>query len=67
MPVAALIVSIVALLAALLAMKRAGNLQERLDRASSSIFELRAELNEANQKLDEKLTEVKLEVRRQKR
>ena len=65
MTVAALILAILAVLLAFVAFKRAGSMEARLDRVTNNLYELRAALNEANEKLDQKLTEVKLEVRRQ--
>lgn len=65
MTIAALIVAICALLIALLAMKRAGTLAERLDHAMSSLVELRGTLTAANEQMAEKLTELKLAARRQ--
>ncbi len=61
----ALIVALVAVLVAALAFRRVSSLQERLDRTTSSIYELRGTLAEANERLDEKLGEVKLNLRRQ--
>ncbi len=61
----ALIVAIVAVIVAALAFRRVSSLQERLDRATSSIYELRGMVAETNEQLDEKLSEVKLNLRRQ--
>jgi hybrid cluster-associated redox disulfide protein len=61
----ALIVAIVAVLVAALAFRRVSSLQERLDRTTSSIYELRGALAEANERLDEKLSEVRLNLRQQ--
>ncbi|OQA44587.1 MAG: hypothetical protein BWY52_01596 [Chloroflexi bacterium ADurb.Bin325] len=61
----ALIIAIVAVLAAGLALRRASGLQERMDRTASSILELRGALAETNKHLDERLSEVRLNLRRQ--
>jgi hybrid cluster-associated redox disulfide protein len=65
MEIAALIVAVVALVMAFLGMRRASTLQERLDRAMSAVFEMRSALNETNQKLDTKLFDLRLDLRRQ--
>lgn len=65
MTVAALIIAGVALLIAFLTLRRASTLVERMDRATSSILELRGALNEANEKLDARLGDLRLELRRQ--
>ncbi len=61
----ALAVALVALLIAFFALRRAGSLQERLDRADSALYELRNTLRETNAQLDEKLNDLKLSLRRQ--
>jgi hybrid cluster-associated redox disulfide protein len=61
----ALIVALVAVLVAALAFRRVSSLQERLDRTTSSIYELRGALAEADERLDEKLSEVRLNLRQQ--
>jgi hybrid cluster-associated redox disulfide protein len=65
MDIAALIVAAVALVIAFLAMRRASTLQERLDRAMSAIFEMRSTLEQTNEKLDAKLSDLRLDLRRQ--
>lgn len=65
MTIAALIVAIVALLLAFLAMRQVSALQERVERATSTLYELRSALNEANGKLDEKLNDLQFNMRRQ--
>lgn len=65
MTTVALAVALVALLIAFFALRRAGSLQERLDRADSALYELRSVLKETNAQLDEKLNDLKLSLRRQ--
>ena len=65
MTTVALIVAIIAILIAALAFRRASSLQDRLERATSSIYELRSALTETSERLDEKLSEVKLNLRQQ--
>ena len=65
MEIAALIVAAIALVVAFLGMRRASTLQERLDRAMSAVFEMRSALNETNEKLDGKLFDLRLDLRRQ--
>ena len=65
MAIAALIVAAVAFVVAFLGMRRASTLQERLDRAMSAVFEMRSALNETNEKLDAKLFDLRLDLRRQ--
>lgn len=65
MTTVALAVALVALLIAFFALRRAGSLQERLDRADSALYELRSALKETNAQLDEKLNDLKLSLRRQ--
>lgn len=65
MTIAALIVAIVALLVAFLALQRAGNLQERLERTTSMLHEVRGALNEAKEKTTETLNDLRLSMRRQ--
>ena len=65
MEIAALIVAAIALVVAFLGMRRASTLQERLDRAMSAVFEMRSALNETNEKLDAKLFDLRLDLRRQ--
>lgn len=63
MTTAALIIAIVALLTAFLAVRRASSLQERLDSANSTIFELRGVLNELEERLGQQLTDLRLTLR----
>jgi hybrid cluster-associated redox disulfide protein len=65
MEIAVFIVAAVALIVALLTLRRAGTLAERVDRATSSVLELRSALNETNGKLDSALTDLRFEQRRQ--
>lgn len=65
MTTVALAVALVALLIAFFALRRAGSLQERLDRADRTLYELRSALKETNTQLDEKLNDLKLSLRRQ--
>jgi hybrid cluster-associated redox disulfide protein len=61
----ALIVAILALLVAALAFRRANSLQDRLDRATSTLLELRSSLDATNEEVRGKLAEVKLGMRQQ--
>lgn len=65
MTTAALIIAVVALLAAFLAVRRAGSLQERLDSANSTVFELRGALNELDERLGQQLLDLQLNLRQQ--
>lgn len=65
MTTAALVVAIIALLVAFWAIRRAGSLQERLEHTSSMLHELRSTLNQTNEKLDEKLNDLQIGLRRQ--
>jgi len=65
MATAALIIAIVSLLVAYLAVRRAGALDERLSRANSNYTELRAELSETRAKLEARLVDLRVELRRQ--
>ena len=65
MDIIALIAAVLALIAAFFAMRRAGALAERMDRAASSVLELRNALNETNDKLNSALTDLRFEQRRQ--
>ena len=65
MEIIALIAAVLALIVAVFAMRRAGALAERADRAASSVLELRSALNETNDKLDSALTDLRFEQRRQ--
>jgi hybrid cluster-associated redox disulfide protein len=60
----ALIIAAVALIVAFLAIRRASTLQERLNQATSAIYELRGALNETNERLGAKLTDLRLDLRR---
>ena len=61
----ALIAALLALIVAFFAMRRAGALAGRADRAANSVLELRSALNETNDKLDSALTDLRFEQRRQ--
>lgn len=63
MTTAALIIAIVALLAAFLAVRRASGLQERLDRANSTVFELHGALKELEGRLGQQITDLQLNLR----
>jgi len=65
MATVALIVAVLALIIAFLAVRRAGMLQERVERATSAVHELRSVLNETNAKLDARLNDLRLNLRRQ--
>lgn len=65
MTTAALILALVALLAAFLAMRRASGLQEQLERASSTVFELRGALNEMQEQMTQQVAELRLNLRQQ--
>lgn len=60
----ALIIAAFAVIVAVFALRRAGTLAERIERASASIAELRSALNDTNEKLNSQLTDVRLEQRR---
>lgn len=64
MTIAAFAVALVALLIAFFALRRAGSLQERLDRADNALYELRSALKETNAQLDGKINDLKLSLRR---
>ena len=65
MATAALIIAALSLVVAFLAIRRASTLQERLDRATSAVHEMRGALNETNENLGAKLTDLRLDLRRQ--
>ena len=65
MEIIALIAAVLALIVAFFAMRRAGALAERADRAANSVLELRSALNETNEKLDSALNDLRFEQRRQ--
>jgi hybrid cluster-associated redox disulfide protein len=65
MDIIALIAAVLALIVAFFAIRRAGALAERADRAANSVLELRSALNETNDKLDSALTDLRFEQRRQ--
>ena len=65
MTIVSLVVAVVALLVAFFALRRAGSVQERLERTSAMLYELRGALNETNEKLDEKINDLRLNLRRQ--
>jgi hybrid cluster-associated redox disulfide protein len=61
----ALIIAALALIVAFLAVRRASTLQERMDRATGAVHEMRAALNETNEKVDARLSDLRLDFRRQ--
>jgi hybrid cluster-associated redox disulfide protein len=65
MDVAALIVAVLALLGAFLATRRLSGLQERLERTTSELHELRSTTNGTLEELQHKLNELQLQARRQ--
>ena len=65
MATAALIVAILALLVAFLALQRARGLQERLERTTNQLLELRSTVSAANEAMESRLTDVRLGLRRQ--
>ncbi len=65
MDIATLVVAIGALVLAFLAVRRISGFQEQLEHTSSSLLELRGALNEANEKLEGKLNDLQLSLRRQ--
>jgi hybrid cluster-associated redox disulfide protein len=65
MATAALIIAAVSLIVAFLAIRRASTLQERLDRATGAMYELRSALDETNTRLGAQLTGLRLDLRRQ--
>ena len=65
MATAALIIAILALLGAFLAMRRISGLQERLERTTGQLYELRSAVTAANEEREQKLNEMRLEMRRQ--
>jgi hybrid cluster-associated redox disulfide protein len=64
MTTVAIIIAAAALVTAYLAMRQVGAMDKRLSEISGSLHELRSALNEAREKSDEKLTELRLEMRR---
>jgi hybrid cluster-associated redox disulfide protein len=64
MEIIALIAAVLALVVAFFAIRRAGALAERADRAANSVLELRSALIETNDKLDSALTDLRFEQRR---
>ena len=65
MATVALIIAAVALIVGFFALRRAGTLAERVDRATNSLLELRVALDETNGKLNSMLTDLRFEQRRQ--
>lgn len=65
MATAALVIAILALLVAFLAVRRASGLQERLERATSQLLELRSTVSDANEALENRLNDLHLDLRRQ--
>jgi hybrid cluster-associated redox disulfide protein len=65
MDIAALIVAVLALVGAFVAARRAAMLQEKLDRTTSQLHELRSATNATVEQLQGKVNEVSLQMRRQ--
>ena len=65
MDIIALIAAVLALGVAFFVLRRAGAVVERMDRMADSVHELRSALNETNDKLDQALTDLRFEQRRQ--
>ncbi len=65
MATAALLVAILALLVAVLAFQRARGLQERLDSTTGQLFELRSTITAANEAMEHRLADVRLDLRHQ--
>jgi hybrid cluster-associated redox disulfide protein len=65
METAALIVAAVALIVAFLAIRRAGSVQERLERTTSQLYELRSAAQARQEELENRLNDVRLQQRRQ--
>ena len=64
MATAAFILAVLALLGAFLAFRRAGALQDRLDRTNGQVVELRSAIAASNAEIERRLNEVRLEQRR---
>ena len=62
MEIVALIIADRALLVAFLTLRRAGSWQERLDQTASIVCGIAQALNETNEKLDAKLTDLRLDA-----
>lgn len=65
MEIAALIVAVLALVGAFLASRKASSLQERLERTTSELHDLRGATNATVEELQNKLNELRLQARRQ--
>ncbi len=65
MDIAALIVAVLAWLGAFVAVRRASSLQERLDRTTSELHELRSTTSAALEEMGNKLNDLHLQARRQ--
>ncbi len=65
MDIAALIVAVLALAGAFVATRRAASVQEKLDRTTSQLHELRSATGATIEELQGKLNDVSLQVRRQ--
>ena len=63
--VMALIVAGVAVVVAYVAVRRAGALDQRLSRLTSSVYDLRGEVGETREKLEEQILDLRLALRRQ--
>ena len=66
MEIAALIIAAVSLVAAYVAVRRAGAVDQRLSRLESSLYSLKSDILEQREKLDEQLLDLRLEIQRQK-
>lgn len=65
MEIAALIVAVLALVGAFVATRRVASLQEKLDRTTSQLHELRSATHASAEQLQNKLNDVGLQLRRQ--
>jgi hybrid cluster-associated redox disulfide protein len=65
MDIAALIIAVLALLGAFLATRRSTGMQERLERTTGELRELRSATNSSLEELRQKLNELQLQARRQ--
>jgi hybrid cluster-associated redox disulfide protein len=65
MAIVALIVAALALLVAYISTRRANALDQRLARLESSLYSLKGDVMEQTERLDERLTDLRFEMRRQ--
>jgi hybrid cluster-associated redox disulfide protein len=65
MATAALIIAVLAAVGVFLAMRRIGSLQERLERTTGQVYELRSAMAAANEEREQTLNQMRLEMRRQ--